>query len=112
MVREGKNYLQGRLELPMSVGTKGGVINNNQVYLNNLSMLGMPSAQKLSELIVTVGLANNFAALKALAVEGIQKGHMSLHSKNIALQSGVPTYLVDDCVLFMKDTGNISTTNA
>ena len=63
--------------------------------------MGMPSAQELSELIVTVGLAQNFAALRALAIEGIQKGHMNLHSRAIAAANGVPPHLIEDCCQFM-----------
>lgn len=55
--------------------------------------------------MVSVGLANNLAALRALCVEGIQKGHMNLHARNLAIASGVPTELVDEAVRFMKNRG-------
>ena len=62
--------------------------------------------------MVCVGLAQNFAALRALVIEGIQKGHMALHARNIALSAGVPTYLVDEAARFMKLRGNISLESA
>lgn len=71
-----------------------------------LSILEYPDSQKLSEIIACVGVASNFAALRALVVEGIQKGHMNLHAKNIAISSGVPEHLVEEAVHFMKNKGN------
>ncbi len=62
--------------------------------------------------MVTVGLSQNFAALRALAIEGIQKGHMSLHAKNIAISAGVPDHLVDEAAQFMKQRGVINTKSA
>lgn len=86
----------------------GGVVQNNPIYQNNMKMLGSPNAKELSQILVCVGLANNFAAMRALAIEGIQKGHMNLHAKNIALSAGVPHYLSMDAVDFMKSIGRIS----
>lgn len=60
----------GVLELPISVGVKGGVLASNSIYNNSLRLLDFPSAQILSEIMVCVGLAQNFAALRALAIEG------------------------------------------
>lgn len=99
---------KGSLEIPISVGTKGGVIDNNKIYDSNLRLLGYPNAQTLSEIMVCVGLAQNFAALRALAVEGIQRGHMSLHAKNIAIAAGVPAHLAEDAARFMKKRGKIT----
>lgn len=62
----------------------------------------------MAEIIVSVGLASNFAALRALSIEGIQKGHMTLHARNIAIASGIPEHLVDEAVLFMKNRNNFS----
>lgn len=75
-------------------------------------MMGYPSAQELAEHLVCVGLANNFAALRAMAIEGIQKGHMNLHAKNIALAAGVPQYLSMDAVEYMKRRGRINKDSA
>ncbi len=76
-------------------------------------MLGKPSAQELSEIIVTVGLAQNFAALRALAIEGINKGHMVLHARTIAQKAGVPKHLIEDACKYMayKKKYDIGTAN-
>lgn len=63
-------------------------------------------------MLVSVGLAQNFAAIRALAVEGIQKGHMNLHSKNIAISAGVPPHLIKEVVAFMKNKGSIDIATA
>lgn len=54
-----------------------------------------------------MGLASNFAALRALAVEGIQRGHMGLHARNLAVSSGIPDHLVEEAVQFMKNRGSL-----
>lgn len=108
VIVEGELFFKGTLEMPLSVGTKGGVIDNNKLYENNLRLLGFPNAQETSEIMVCVGLAQNFAALRALAIEGIQKGHMSLHAKNIAISAGVPAYLAEDAARFMKKRSKIT----
>eukprot|EP00658_Telonema_sp_P-2_P059735 TRINITY_DN4886_c0_g1_i1.p1 TRINITY_DN4886_c0_g1~~TRINITY_DN4886_c0_g1_i1.p1 ORF type:complete len:551 (-),score=114.32 TRINITY_DN4886_c0_g1_i1:410-1906(-) len=73
--------LCGKIELPVPVGTKGGVVTSHPVYSSMLSLLGNPSARELAMLIASVGLASNFAALRAMSSEGIQKGHMALHNR-------------------------------
>lgn len=75
-------------------------------------MMGYPNSQQLGEILLCVGLANNFAAIRAMAVEGIQKGHMNLHAKNIAMAAGVPHYLAMDAVEFMKRRGKINKDSA
>ncbi|MBP9708260.1 MAG: hydroxymethylglutaryl-CoA reductase, degradative, partial [Oligoflexales bacterium] len=77
--------LYGQLELPMAVGTVGGVTKLHPTAQTALKILGNPSARLLAEIIVSAGLAQNLAALRALATEGIQKGHMGLHQKNLDL---------------------------
>ena len=77
--------LVGTLEVPMAVGTVGGVTRLHPTARAALKILGLPSARELSEIIVAVGLAQNLSALRALASEGIQKGHMNLHKKNLDL---------------------------
>lgn len=76
-------YLRGELELPLAVGTVGGVTKLHPSAVAALKILGQPSARELAEIICCVGLAQNLAALRALSTEGIQKGHMSLHRKNL-----------------------------
>jgi hydroxymethylglutaryl-CoA synthase len=89
------------LELPISVGTVGGVIGKNPLYKNTLQILGKPSAKELAEIMVTIGLAQNFAALRALAIEGISKGHMALHARTVAQKAGVPKHLIEEACMFM-----------
>jgi hydroxymethylglutaryl-CoA reductase len=66
----------------------GGATKTHPVAKTAIKILGVESAQELAEVIAAVGLAQNLAALKALATEGIQRGHMSLHARNIAIQAG------------------------
>ena len=77
--------LKGRLELPLAVGTKGGAISTNPSYINTHKIMGYPSADEISQVMASVGLAQNFAALRAMSIEGIQRGHMNLHARNVAI---------------------------
>ena len=83
------NYLQGSLEIPMAVGTVGGVTKLHPSAITSMKILGTPTARELAEIICCAGLAQNLAALRALSTEGIQKGHMNLHQKNLQQQSGM-----------------------
>lgn len=87
--------LKGSIELPISVGTKGGAISTNPSYVNTLQIMGFPSATDIAQVMASVGLAQNFAALRAMSIEGIQRGHMNLHARNVAIQAGIPTSLVN-----------------
>lgn len=80
--------LVGTLELPMAVGLVGGATKAHPVAKAALSVLGVASATELAEIITAVGLAQNLAAVRALATEGIQRGHMSLHARNVATTAG------------------------
>ena len=80
--------LTGTIEIPMAVGLVGGATKIHPAAQAAVKMLGVKSAGELGEIIASVGLAQNFAALKALATEGIQRGHMSLHARNIASVAG------------------------
>jgi hydroxymethylglutaryl-CoA reductase len=80
--------LVGEIELPMAVGIVGGAANMHPKARLCRKILGITTAQELSEVIASVGLAQNFAAVYALSTVGIQKGHMSLHAKNIAVMAG------------------------
>lgn len=84
---DGANYLCGELELPMAIGTVGGVTKLHPTAQAALKLLGSPNARELSEIICCVGLAQNLSALRALASEGIQKGHMALHQKNLEMMA-------------------------
>jgi len=80
--------LVGEIEIPMAVGIVGGAANMHPKAKLCRKILGITNAQELSEVIASVGLAQNFAAVYALSTVGIQKGHMSLHAKNIAVMAG------------------------
>ncbi|MGB9636124.1 MAG: hydroxymethylglutaryl-CoA reductase, degradative [Thermoplasmata archaeon] len=80
--------LVGTIELPLAVGLVGGVTAVHPIAKTAIKILGVKSAQELAQVMASVGLAQNFAALRALATEGIQKGHMGLHARNIAASVG------------------------
>ncbi|MFX0114685.1 MAG: hydroxymethylglutaryl-CoA reductase, degradative [Candidatus Hodarchaeota archaeon] len=87
--------LVGTIELPMAVGLVGGVTKVHPVAQRNVKILGVKKATELGEVAAAVGLAQNFAALLALATVGIQKGHMSLHARNLAVQVGAEGEEID-----------------
>jgi hydroxymethylglutaryl-CoA reductase len=93
--RDEKGDLIGELEMPMAVGIVGGVTKVHQMASTCLKILRVNSSQELAIVIASVGLAQNFAALLALASEGIQKGHMKLHSRNIAFMAGARGDMID-----------------
>ncbi len=80
--------LIGTLEMPMAVGIVGGATKVHPTARANLKLMGIRSAAELAEIITSVGLAQNLAALRALATEGIQRGHMSLHARQVAVAAG------------------------
>jgi hydroxymethylglutaryl-CoA reductase len=80
--------LVGTLEMPMAVGIIGGATKVHPTARAALKIMGIQSARELAEIIVSVGLAQNFAAIRALATEGIQRGHMSLHARQLAMAAG------------------------
>ena len=80
--------LYGQLTLPMPVAAKGGSIGLNPMVVASFDLLGQPTAKELASIIASVGLAQNFAALRALVTTGIQAGHMKLQAKSLALLAG------------------------
>ena len=93
--KDANGDLVGTLEMPMAVGIVGGATASNPVAKLGVKILGVRTARELAEVIVSVGLAQNLAALRALAAEGIQRGHMSLHARNIAINAGATGDLID-----------------
>jgi hydroxymethylglutaryl-CoA reductase len=87
--------LNGELEMPMAVGIVGGATRVHPVAQASLAIMKVESARELAEVIVSVGLAQNLAALRALATEGIQEGHMVLHARQLAAAAGAKGDLVD-----------------
>jgi hydroxymethylglutaryl-CoA reductase len=94
--REGD--LVGTIELPLAVGLVGGATTTHPTAKVNVKILGVQTANELAEAIAAVGLAQNFAALRALATEGIQRGHMSLHARNVAIAAGAKGDQIDRVV--------------
>jgi hydroxymethylglutaryl-CoA reductase len=87
--------LVGEIELPMPVGLVGGATKTHPIAKIAVKILGVKTARELAEIIAAVGLAQNFAAMRALATEGIQKGHMRLHARNIAVLAGAQGKEID-----------------
>jgi hydroxymethylglutaryl-CoA reductase len=83
--------IRGRIELPLAVATVGGTIGSSPTARICLKILNVKGAQELAMVCACVGLANNFAALYALSTEGIQKGHMKLHARSVAVRAGAQT---------------------
>jgi hydroxymethylglutaryl-CoA reductase len=87
--------LVGSIELPMAVGLIGGAVRTHPIAKICLKILGVKTANEFAEVLAAVGLAQNLGALRALAHEGIQRGHMSLHARNIAVAAGATGELID-----------------
>jgi len=106
-----REELVGQMTLPMPVATKGGSIGLNPRVALSHELLGNPSAKELAQIIVSIGLAQNFAALKALVSTGIQQGHMKLQAKSLALLAGASESEVAPLVerLIAEKTFNLET---
>jgi hydroxymethylglutaryl-CoA reductase len=87
--------LVGSVELPMAVGLIGGAVRTHPIAKIAMKILGVKTANEFAEVLAAVGLAQNLGALRALAHEGIQRGHMSLHARNIAVAAGATDELID-----------------
>ncbi|HVP93316.1 MAG TPA: hydroxymethylglutaryl-CoA reductase, degradative [Acidobacteriota bacterium] len=87
--------LVGSIELPMAVGLIGGAVRTHPIAKIAVKILGVKTANEFAEVLAAVGLAQNLGALRALAHEGIQRGHMSLHARNIAVAAGATDELID-----------------
>jgi len=99
--------LVGVISLPLKVGTVGGNFDANIGAVFGLGISGVENATELAGLMASVGLAQNFAALRALATSGIQEGHMKLHARSVASSAGVPDELFDDVVADLVSGGDI-----
>ncbi len=93
--RDADGNLVGSLELPMAVGIVGGATKVHPGAQAALKLMGVTTGAELAEIIVSVGLAQNLAALRALATEGIQRGHMSLHARQVAIAAGAQGDLIE-----------------
>ena len=99
--------LHGRCELPLQVGTVGGAVKANPLIPVLLRMMGNPNARKLAGIMAAVGLAQNMAALRALGTVGIQKGHMALHARNLAVSAGAKGTAVEEVARALIAAGEI-----
>jgi hydroxymethylglutaryl-CoA reductase len=93
--QDDQGNLTGNLEMPMAVGIVGGATQVHPAARVALKLMGVTTALQLAEIIVSVGLAQNLAALRALATEGIQRGHMSLHARQVAIAAGAQGELIE-----------------
>jgi len=96
------NTLHFELELPLAIGTVGGLTNLHPLVKWSLELLGHPSARELMQIIAVAGLAQNFAAIRSLVTSGIQKGHMKMHLLNILNQLDATNAQKEEAVLFFK----------
>lgn len=108
--RDGR--LVGTLEMPMAMGLVGGATKTHPLAQLALRILGVTSAQELAEVTVAVGLAQNMAALRALATEGIQRGHMALHARNIAIVAGATGDEIDKVAAELAAAHDVRTDRA
>ncbi len=99
--------LVGTIEIPTAVGLIGGATKTHPTARAAVKILGVKTACELGEVLAAVGLAQNLGALRALATEGIQKGHMALHARNIAIMAGAPRDIVDEVVKRLVARGKI-----
>ncbi len=104
--------LVGEIEVPVALGIIGGITKTHPLAQIALKILGVKSARELGEIVAAVGLAQNFAALRALATEGIQRGHMRLHAKNIAAMAGAKGKEIDEIAQKMAEEKNIKMSRA
>ena len=106
--KDNNGDLVGTIELPLALGLVGGATKIHPTAKTVVKILGVKSATELGEIVASVGLAQNLAAIKALATEGIQRGHMSLHAKNIASVAGAKGEELDRIVKKMIEDKNIN----
>ncbi|MDH4053840.1 MAG: hydroxymethylglutaryl-CoA reductase, degradative [Gammaproteobacteria bacterium] len=99
--------LLGSIELPLKTGIVGGTLASNPAAAIGLEIAGVQSAMELAELMAAVGLAQNFAALRALATSGIQQGHMRLHARSLAAAAGAPDGLLEEVVDKLVASGEV-----
>lgn len=101
--------LHGSIELPLALGIVGGLTKVHPAARAALRVLGVKTSGELAEIVASVGLAQNLAALRALAAEGIQQGHMRLHARNLVLAAGVPPERADEVEQKLREEGGVPT---
>ncbi len=109
---EREGILRGSLELPLAVGTVGGATKVHPLAQLSLKLLNVEGASELAEVMAAVGLAQNLAALRALSTEGIQRGHMALHARNVAVAAGARGEEVERLVSGLLKRGEVKADEA
>ena len=102
-----RGNLCGEIEIPIKVGIVGAPLESNPTVALNLRMLGVRSATELAEVMAACGLAQNFAAIRALATEGIQRGHMTLHARSVVTAAGAGEDIFDEVLDRLVQSGTI-----
>lgn len=105
--RDAEDNLVGTLEIPLPLGIVGGATRVHPIAQVALKILNVQRAQELAEIVAAVGLAQNFAALRALATEGIQRGHMQLHARQVAIAAGAQGDEIEQVVGRMTAEGTV-----
>ena len=107
LTNSNKNF-KGEIEMPFMMGIKGGATTSNPLYMFNLKVMGSPDTRELANIASSVGLSQNLAALRALVTSGIQKGHMRLHARNIAMSVGITPDAIPQAVSYMIQRNSIT----
>jgi hydroxymethylglutaryl-CoA reductase len=110
--RREDDTLVGRLELPMAVGTVGGTLRVHRAARLSLRLLGVEGAGELAQIAAAVGLANNLSAVRALATDGIQRGHMALHARAVAVAAGAAGSMVKRVAQMIVEARDITVESA
>ncbi|MGA1822052.1 MAG: hydroxymethylglutaryl-CoA reductase, degradative [Thermoplasmatota archaeon] len=110
--KDGEGNLVGNITLPAAVGLVGGATKVHPAARSAVKILGITKASELGEILAAVGLAQNLGALRALATEGIQRGHMKLHARNLALQAGAENDEVPAVIGELVKSGQVTASNA
>ncbi len=100
--------LEGRLEMPLALGTVGGTLRVHPAARLSLRMLAVTDAQELAAIAASIGLASNLAAVRALATDGIQRGHMGLHARSVALAAGTSSDLIERVAAMIVEARDIT----
>jgi len=106
--RRDGNAIRGSLEMPLALGTVGGTLRVHPAARLSLRMLGISDAQELAAVAASVGLASNLAAVRALATDGIQRGHMGLHARSVALAAGAAGPFVEKVAALIVEARDIT----
>jgi hydroxymethylglutaryl-CoA reductase len=110
--RDAQGDLVGTIEMPLAVGIVGGATKVHPSAQTALKLLNVKHANELAEICVCAGLASNLAAMRALATEGIQRGHMGLHARQVAMAAGAHGHEVDEIARRMVEEGVIKPSRA